>query len=196
MPTDFNTIITDAKNCRLCADILEPNPVFVVQPKAKLLIVGQAPGKKVHQTNIPWNDPSGDRLRQWLNIDREEFYHSSNIAILPAGFCYPGKGKSGDLPPPKICAQTWHDKMLNLMPNIELTLLIGQYAQNYYFSHYLNNKKANLTETVKAYNEYLPLGYLPLPHPSPRNRIWLKRNEWFEQDVVPALQNKIKQFKW
>lgn len=187
----FEETIKQAKACRLCEDILEPNPIFVVNPQAKLLIVGQAPGKKVHQTNIPWNDPSGDRLRRWLNIDRDEFYHSKNIAILPAGFCYPGKGKSGDLPPPKICAQTWHHKMLSLMPNIELTLLIGLYAQNYYLA---DDKKTTLTETVRAYPQYLAKGYLPLPHPSPRNTLWLKRNEWFEQQVVPILQDTVSRF--
>jgi uracil-DNA glycosylase len=187
----FSDTIAQAKACSICRNILEPNPVFVVNPSAKLLIVGQAPGKKVHQTNIPWNDPSGDRLRKWLNFDRDQFYHSSTLAILPAAFCYPGKGKSGDLPPPPICVQTWHDKMLKLMPNIELTLLIGMYAQNHYLG---KRKKATLTATVQAYEEYLPLGFLPLPHPSPRNTLWLKRNAWFERDVVPQLQSRTQEF--
>jgi uracil-DNA glycosylase len=184
-------IITQAKSCTICQDILEPNPVFVVNPKAKLLIVGQAPGRKVHQTNIPWNDPSGDRLRTWLNMSRNQFYHSPTLAILPAAFCYPGKGKSGDLPPPPICAQTWHDKLMKLMPDIELTLLIGMYAQQHYLG---KHKKKSLTETVKAYQEYLPMGFLPLPHPSPRNTFWLKRNEWFEREVVIQLQQRIAPF--
>jgi uracil-DNA glycosylase len=181
-------IVEQAKACRLCEDILEPNPIFVISPRAKLLIVGQAPGRKVHETNIPWNDPSGDRLRRWLNVDRDQFYTQPEIAILPAGFCYPGKGKSGDLPPPKICAQTWHDKMLRLMPDVELTLLIGMYAQNHYLG---NSKKATLTETVQHWEEYLDKGFLPLPHPSPRNAIWLKRNAWFENEVVPQLQLRV-----
>lgn len=183
----MNNIIEQAKACTLCADILQPRPVFVVKPQAKLLIVGQAPGKKVHDTGIPWNDPSGDRLRQWLNIDRETFYHSPHIAILPAGFCYPGKGKSGDIPPPPICFKTWHYKLKALMPNIELTLLIGMYAQAHYLGP-LGNKPKTLTETVKAFDRYLPQKLLPLPHPSPRNTLWLKRNPWFEQQVVPELR--------
>ena len=181
----MHTLIEQAKNCTICHDILEPRPVFVVKPEAKLLIVGQAPGKKVHDTGIPWNDPSGDRLRQWLNISRETFYHSPQIAILPSGFCYPGRGKSGDIPPPPICFETWHHKLKALMPNIELTLLIGQYAQG----HYLGKEKGKtLTETVKNFEQHLKQGLLPLPHPSPRNILWFKKNPWFEQQVVPALR--------
>ncbi len=184
-------LIAQAKACRICEAILEPRPVFVVSPKAKLLIVGQAPGSKVHATGIPWNDPSGDRLRSWLNLSREQFYGLEQIAILPAGFCYPGKGKSGDLPPPPICAQTWHQKLRALMPQVELTLLIGMYAQNHYLGA---NKKATLTQTVQAFEQYLPEGFLPLPHPSPRNTLWLKRNPWFEQQVVPTLQHRVAAF--
>lgn len=184
----MQNVIDQAKACRICEDILEPRPVFVVSPKAKLLIVGQAPGSKVHATGIPWNDPSGDRLRMWLNVTREQFYTLPEIAILPAGFCYPGKGKSGDLPPPPICAQTWHAKLRAFMPDIKLTLLIGMYAQEHYLG---KKKKRTLTDTVKAYDEYLPDGFLPLPHPSPRNTLWLKRNEWFEQDVVPQLREQV-----
>lgn len=188
MTQTLEQITQQAKACRLCESHLEPNPVFVISPSAKLLIVGQAPGSKVHKTNIPWNDPSGDRLRRWLNIDSDQFYTLPEIAILPAAFCYPGKGKSGDLPPPKICARTWHDKMLKLMPDIELTLLIGMYAQEHYLG---DSKKPTLTETVRAYEQYLAKGFLPLPHPSPRNTFWLKRNTWFEADVVPQLQRKV-----
>jgi len=186
-----NTVIDKARACTLCADFLTPRPVFVVKPQAKLLIVGQAPGKKVHETQIPWNDPSGDRLRQWLNISRDTFYHSPDIAILPAGFCYPGRGKSGDLPPPPICFETWHHQLKALMPNIELTLLIGMYAQKHYLKQQPDKPKT-LTETVKNFAHYLPQGLLPLPHPSPRNTLWLKRNEWFEAKVVPALQQQLK----
>ena len=188
----MQALLEQVSNCTICQDILEPRPVFVVKPQAKLLIVGQAPGKKVHETGIPWNDPSGDRLRQWLNISRETFYQSPHIAILPAGFCYPGKGKSGDIPPPPICFETWHHKLKKLMPSIELTLLIGQYAQGHYLSNKeLNGKKGKaktLTETVKQFEHYLPQGLLPLPHPSPRNILWFKRNPWFEQQVVPTLR--------
>lgn len=187
-PLHFRQTIEQAQNCRLCEDFLEPNPVFTIKPEAQLLIIGQAPGSKVHKTLIPWNDPSGDRLRSWLTVDRDQFYDSPNIAILPSGLCYPGKGKSGDLPPPKICAQTWHNKLLALMPNVELTLLIGQYAQNLYLP---KTKKKTLTETVKAWDEYLPQGYFVLPHPSPRNLMWLRRNPWFDAQVVPALQRQL-----
>ena len=191
MNKPLDTTIAEAKACRLCQSHLEPRPVFVVQPEARLLIVGQAPGSKVHATGIPWNDPSGDRLRGWLQMDREQFYNDPVLAILPAAFCYPGKGKSGDLPPPKICAQTWHDPLLSLMPNIELKLLIGMYAQQ----HYLKDKtKKTLTETVRAFEEYLPMGFLPLPHPSPRNTLWLKRNPWFDEEVVPALRERTAGF--
>lgn len=184
----MQTLIEQASHCTICQDILEPRPVFVVKPQAKLLIVGQAPGKKVHDTGIAWNDPSGDRLRQWLDIDRQTFYQSPHIAILPAGFCYPGRGKSGDIPPPAICFETWHHKLKAQMPNIELTLLIGQYAQG----HYLGiDKPKTLTETVQKFEHYLAQGLLPLPHPSPRNNIWLKRNAWFEQQVIPALQQSM-----
>ena len=186
----MHNIIEQAKGCRICQDILEPRPVFVVNPKAKLLIVGQAPGSKVHATGIPWNDPSGERLRDWMNLTREQFYRLPEIAILPAGFCYPGKGKSGDLPPPSICAETWHAKLRALMPDIELTLLIGMYAQNHYLG---DSKKRTLTETVQAFDEYLAQGFLPLPHPSPRNTLWLKRNQWFEQGVVPQLRLRVKE---
>jgi uracil-DNA glycosylase len=158
----MQSIIEQAKACRICEDILEPRPVFVVSPKAKLLIVGQAPGSKVHATGIPWNDPSGDRLRDWLDVTREQFYQLPEIAILPAGFCYPGKGKSGDLPPPPVCAQTWHAKLLELMPDIQLTLLIGMYAQN----HYLGEKKQRtLTETVRGFEGYLGGGVLSTAAP-------------------------------
>ncbi|MFT4924989.1 MAG: uracil-DNA glycosylase [Phenylobacterium sp.] len=188
MKLSFDNTITQAQNCRLCESFLEPNPVFSIKPQAKLLIIGQAPGSKVHKTNIPWNDPSGDRLRSWLGVDREQFYDSPDIAILPCGLCYPGKGKSGDLPPPKICAQTWHTTLLALMPDVELTLLIGQYAQNLYLA---KNKQRTLTLTVQAYQQYLSMGYFVLPHPSPRNGIWLRRNSWFDEEVVPALTRAV-----
>lgn len=184
----MDDLLTQAKNCTICHKILEPRPVFVVKPQAKLLIVGQAPGKKVHDTGIAWNDPSGNRLRQWLNIDRNTFYQSPHIAILPSGFCYPGRGKSGDIPPPPICFETWHHKLKALMPEIELTLLIGQYAQSNYLG---KDKPKTLTETVHQFERFLSQGLLPLPHPSPRNVLWFKRNAWFEQQVIPALQQSM-----
>jgi uracil-DNA glycosylase len=179
-------LIKNIRECRLCANHLplNPKPVLQAHSLSRLLIVGQAPGIRVHNTGIPWNDPSGDRLRYWMQLDKKTFYDINQIAIIPMGFCYPGTGPSGDLPPRKECASTWLPKLLANLPNIQLTLLIGQYAQK----HYLGSRaKANLTETVAAYTDYLPT-YFPLPHPSPRNNIWLKRNLWFEKSTIPALR--------
>jgi len=162
-----------------------PRPVFQINKKAKILIAGQAPGIKVHNSGIAFDDASGDRLRDWMGIDKKIFYDTNTTAILPMAFCYPGKGKTGDLPPMKICAIKWRDDLLKLMPNIQLTLLIGKYAQDWHL-----DTKQNLTETVKAWKDYLPQ-YLPLPHPSPRNNIWLKKNQWFLKDVVPYLKQEV-----
>ena len=145
-----------------------------------------APGTKVHASGIPWDDQSGRRLREWLDVEDSEFYDESLFAIMPMGFCYPGKGKSGDLPPRKECAPLWHDKLLAQMPNIQLTLLIGQYAQK----HYLKDGFKSLTERVKN-GQDINSNILSLPHPSPRNQIWLKKNQWFEQELVPHLQTRI-----
>ena len=155
---------------------------------AKILIVGQAPGRRVHETGIPFDDPSGNRLREWMGIDKSVFYDESKIAIVPMGFCFPGTGKSGDLPPRPECAETWRKKLLNELPQISLTLVIGQYAQAWHLGQLV---KQNLTETVKAWKEFGP-EIIPLPHPSPRNNIWLKKNPWFEQEVLPKLQAKVK----
>lgn len=181
-------LLKDVRACTLCAKHLpfDPNPVLRASPSSRVLIVGQAPGTKVHATGIPWNDPSGDRLRNWLQMDRETFYDEQRIAIIPMGFCYPGKGKSGDLPPRKECAEQWHRALLELLPELELILLVGQYAQAYY----LPNRKKTLTETVKHFAEYGPL-FFPLPHPSPRNQLWLKKNPWFEEEVVPELRRRV-----
>ncbi|HMM46674.1 MAG TPA: uracil-DNA glycosylase family protein [Thiobacillaceae bacterium] len=164
-----------------------PRPVLRASATARLLIVGQAPGRRVHATGIPWNDPSGDQLRIWLDMTREQFYDVSRIAIVPAGLCYPGTVKGSDLPPRQECAPLWHPPLRAAMPEIRLTLLIGAYAQVYYLG---KRRGRTLTDTVRAWREFLP-DYLPLPHPSPRNRVWFKRHPWFEQEVLPALRQRV-----
>tara|TARA_Y100000310_G_scaffold343381_1_gene450742 strand:+ start:4669 stop:5283 length:615 start_codon:yes stop_codon:yes gene_type:complete len=186
----MDNLHSDIKQCSLC----EPNlalgarPVFSAVTESKIVLIGQAPGMRVHQTGIPWNDPSGKNLRKWMNISDEDFYNPRNIAIIPMGFCYPGKGKSGDLPPRPECAPKWHKLLLNEIKEVNLTLLVGLYAQKYYLG---NRVKDTLTETVKHFEEYLPT-FLPLPHPSPRNNIWMKKNPWFEDMVLPQLRGEIK----
>ncbi len=183
-------VLRAARACRVCAGHLPlgPRPVLRAGPGARLLIVGQAPGTRVHETGIPWNDPSGERLRDWLAVDRDGFYDQSRIAIVPMGFCYPGRNpRGGDNPPRPECAPLWHTPLLAALPGIELTLLVGQYAQ----AHYLGKRRrATLTETVRAWADYEP-GFLPLPHPSWRNTAWLKRNPWFEAELLPDLRARI-----
>jgi len=166
---------------------LGPNPIIIASRSSKIIIIGQAPGTRVHKTGIPWNDPSGETLRKWLNITPEIFYNEKIFTIMPMGFCYPGKGKSGDLPPREECAPLWHEKILKKIKKKPFILLIGMYSQRYYLG---KNVKKTLTETVKAYKAYLP-DFIPLPHPSPRNNIWLKKNSWFEKKIVPALRKII-----
>ncbi len=163
-------------------------PVYQMSEKACILIIGQAPGRKVMETGIPFNDQSGRKLMSWMGIDRDRFY-SEQIAIMPMDFYYPGKGKTGDLPPRKFIAQEYHQDCLALMPDIRLTLLIGKYSMNYYLGKL---QKKNLTETVRSYEQYLP-DYFPLVHPSPLNFRWQKKNPWFEEEVVPVLQEKVRQ---
>ncbi|MBL4651229.1 MAG: uracil-DNA glycosylase family protein [Aureispira sp.] len=185
----MENLLKEIKACTFCKDHLDlgPNPVVAANITSKILIIGQAPGTKVHRSGIPWDDPSGVQLRKWMGINSEVFYDERIVAIVPMGFCYPGKGKTGDLPPRPECAPMWHQALLEKMPEIQLTLLIGQYAQKYYLG---KRKKKNLTETVRNYEEYLPT-QIPMPHPSPRNRFWLSKNPWFEPLIVPQLQRKI-----
>ncbi|MBZ0326348.1 MAG: uracil-DNA glycosylase family protein [Altibacter sp.] len=185
----MKTLLKNIRACEICKAYLPlgPRPIVAAHPEAKLVIIGQAPGIKVHKTGIPWDDPSGNQLRKWLGVSNDDFYNPAKIALVPMGFCYPGKGKSGDLPPRPECAPQWHHALLSKMPNLQLTLLIGMYAQQYYLKQHAKN---TLTETVKHYKDYLP-DYLPLPHPSPRNRFWLSKNPWFEEEVVSALQKRI-----
>ena len=181
-----NAIMADPQNQPFTERGIEP--LFAAPTGAKINIVGQAPGVKAEQTRLYWNDKSGDRLREWLGVDREIFYHSDLFAVIPMDFYYPGKGKSGDLPPRKGFAEKWHPRILADLPNIELTILIGQYAQKYY----LPENMLNVTETVKNYIIFLP-HFLPLVHPSPRNQLWLAKNPWFEQEVVPRLQQRVQE---
>lgn len=186
----LDRLAADVRACTICAAHLPlgPRPVIRVSVSARLLIVGQAPGTKVHDSGIPWNDPSGDRLREWLQMDRETFYDESRVAIVPMGFCYPGVlPRGGDAPPRPECAPQWHDALLALMPSIELTLLVGQYAQ----ARYLGKRRGKtLTETVSRWREYLP-DYLPTPHPSWRTRHWAKKNPWFVAEVLPSLRERV-----
>ena len=181
------TLLNEVRACALCADHLPlgPRPVLRVAATARILIIGQAPGTRVHETGIPWNDPSGDRLRHWLELERDAFYDESRIAIVPMGLCYPGRDpRGGDNPPRPECAPRWHERLLAHLPERRLTLLIGQYAQR----HYLGKRaRATLTETVRAWRDYAP-EYIPLPHPSWRNTHWLKKNPWFEAELVPELR--------
>lgn len=187
---EYKKLIKEVRDCSICMPHLPmgPNPVFRINPKAKILVAGQAPGIRVHKTGIPFNDPSGVRLREWMGIGEDVFYDEEKVAIIPMAFCYPGTGERGDLPPRKECAETWRSGLISYLPQLELTLAIGMYAINW---HLKVSKKKTLTETVRAYKEYLPNGVLPLPHPSPRNNIWLKRNPWFEEEVVSELRSRI-----
>ncbi|UXY16032.1 uracil-DNA glycosylase family protein [Chitiniphilus purpureus] len=188
--TPLDALLTEIRACTVCAPHLPlgPRPVLRAAASARLLIVGQAPGTRVHATGIPWNDASGDRLRQWLALDRGTFYDERRIAIIPMGFCYPGKGRAGDLPPRPECAPLWRERLHAQLPAIGLTLLIGQYAQAWYLGA---RRAASLTETVRRWQDHLP-HFFPLPHPSPRNQLWLRRNPWFEAEVLPQLRQRLR----
>ena len=186
--TSFACLLAEVRACTICASQLPHGvrPVLQVHPRARVLIAGQAPGQKVHESGVPFADASGDRLREWMGVTRQVFYDPKQIAILPMGFCFPGTGKSGDLPPRPECATAWRVQLLEHLRELELTLLIGQYAQAYH----LGQGKVPVTETVKSWRSHWP-AVVPLPHPSPRNNIWLRRNPWFEGDVLPALRTRV-----
>ena len=182
----MDELLKDIRACTVCRDYLPnlPKPIVQASVNSRIMVIGQAPGQKVQDSGIPWNDQSGNELRRWLGVSKEQFYDDQLFALVPMGFCYPGRGRSGDLPPRPECAPLWHQRLWSTMPEIRLTLLIGQYAQNYYLKDKANR---SLTERVHHFSEYLP-AFLPLVHPSPRNRIWQMKNPWFELELVPFLQ--------
>lgn len=185
----FAELILSVLRCRLCEESLPmgPRPVFQIDPRARILIAGQAPGRRVHETGVPFDDPSGERLRDWLGLSRDVFYDATQVAILPMGFCYPGTGKSGDLPPRPECEKAWRNQLMGCLNDVRLTIVIGQYAQNWH----LPQVRRNLTETVRAWKEY-DEGLIPLPHPSPRNNIWIKKNPWFAELLLPTLRQSVR----
>ncbi len=184
----MHELLNEISHCRRCAHEFdhEPRPVIQASERARVLIIGQAPGRKVHETGVPFNDASGNTLRKWLGLSNRTFYDPACVAIVPMALCYPGKGKSGDLPPPPRCSATWHERVFNHLREVELTLLIGRYAQE----AYLDAPQGTVTDNVANWHHEWP-HRLPLPHPSPRNRFWLQRNPWFEQQVVPALRGRV-----
>lgn len=174
--------------CRLCQGLpLGPKPIFQADPAAKILIAGQAPGRRAHERGLVFDDPSGDRLRAWLGVERAAFYDPASFAVLPMGFCFPGTGSGGDLPPRPECALAWRDALLAELPRVELTLVIGRYAQDW---HLGDRAGRNLTATVAGWRSFWP-DLLPLPHPSPRNARWLSQNRWYEEEVLPTLQKRV-----
>lgn len=186
---EISALLRDIGQCRQCAGLLphEPRPVVQVGPHARILIIGQAPGSRVHASGVPWDDDSGDRLRDWLAMDRETFYDPEKVALVPMGFCYPGKGNGGDLPPRKECAPLWHQPLLAAMPNIRLTLLVGQYAQAARLPRAL---RPSMTEAVRRHAD-MPEGLFPLPHPAWRSRLWMAKHPWFEAEVLPILRKRV-----
>ena len=186
----LRTLLPQVRACRLCEHVLPfgPRPVVQISRSATILIAGQAPGRRVHKTGIPFDDPSGDRLREWMGIDRDTFYNDKKIALLPMGFCYPGTGDNGDLPPRLECAPAWREALLANLPKLQLTIALGQYAQAYH----LKSGKLSVTEAVRAWKSCWP-DQLPLPHPSPCNQMWVKKNPWFEKEVLPALRKRVRE---
>lgn len=185
----FQTLLSEVLHCTICAVNLPlgPRPVLQLHPQARILIAGQAPGRKVHESGIPFADASGDRLREWLSVSRDVFYNPRQVAILPMGFCFPGTGKAGDLPPRPECATAWREKLLKQLKNLKLTLVVGHYAQTYH----LPDVGESVTATVQFWRSHWP-DIVPLPHPSPRNNIWLRRNPWFENELLPPLRKRVK----
>jgi uracil-DNA glycosylase len=187
MADKLSALLSDVRACRLCEGLpLGPNPILQASSTSRILIAGQAPGRITHAKGIPFDDPSGNRLRDWLGVTREQFYDPQRFAIIPMGFCFPGTGKGGDLPPRPLCAETWRDKVLSQLPNIVLTLVIGQFAQGW---HMPELQRLSLTERVRAATKEAPA--IPLPHPSPRNGMWLKINPWFEKETLPNLKHRV-----
>jgi uracil-DNA glycosylase len=184
-------LLRDVRACRICeADLpFGSRPILQLSNTARLLIISQAPGSKVHKTGVAWNDASGDRLRDWIKLDRSLFYDETKVAILPMGFCYPGVGQNGgDKPPRPECAPLWHERLFTHLPDLQLTLLVGQYAQRHYLG---SRRKSSVTETVRAFSEYGPQ-FFPLPHPSWRSAIWMRKHSWFEQAVIPELRQTVR----
>lgn len=188
---DFEQLHVELKACRACAESLPlgPAPVTHLFPTARVLIMSQAPGSKAHHSGVAWDDPSGKRLREWLGVSFEEFYEGGLLSTVSMGFCYPGRGKSGDLPPRPECAPLWHARLLPALPDVRLKLLVGQYSQGKYLAA---RRKKTLTETVRNWETYMP-EFFPLPHPSPRNGIWMRKNPWFEVEVLPALKQTVRE---
>jgi uracil-DNA glycosylase family 4 len=187
----IESVLKEISKCVVCQNNLpyKPKPIVAANINSRIIIIGQAPGIKVQNSGIPWDDKSGENLRNWMGIDSNTFYDTNKIGIIPMGFCYPGKGKTGDLPPKKECAPLWHQQLFNELKNVKLILLVGKYAQDYYLK---KDAKKNLTETVMHFEDYLP-SYFVLPHPSPRNNIWQAKNSWFKEIVISELQTKVKE---
>lgn len=188
-PRMLEALLAEVRACRACEAVLPlgPRPVVQAAAAARILVVGQAPGRKVHATGIPWDDASGERLRGWMGVEPGTFYDPARIAIIPMGFCYPGRGQGGDLPPRPECAELWLDQLLERLPHVELTLLIGQHAQRHFLG---SRRRASMAATIEAWADYAPQ-YLPLPHPSPRNQPWFARHPWFERTLVPVLRRRV-----
>ena len=186
--TEFSSLLNEVRCCTICASDLPlgPRPVLQMHPKARVLIAGQAPGKKVHESGVPFDDASGKRLREWLGVSRDVFYDPKQVAIMPMGFCFPGSGRSGDLPPRPECSPAWREQLLGHLRQLEVTVILGKYAQAYHFG----DASSSVTELVRSWRKYWP-NMIPLPHPSPRNNLWLRRNPWFEIELLPALRQRV-----